>query len=374
MRCPLARAKAVALAALLASCAGQTAGSGSSAATPSAADPVDAAVLATMRAAHIPGASVAVVKNGKVVKLQGYGLADVEQSVPATPQTIYQSGSMGKQFTAMAVVMLAEAHALSLDDPITKYLGDRNPQWRRVTIRHLLTHTGGISSAALDDADTTQDSTDTELLDAIAAQKLDFPPGTQWKYSNCGYELLGMIVKKASGQFYGDYLRDRVWRPLGMNATRIIDLRGIVPHRAPGYVWERGRLRNQPYVAQFWNTTADGAMYVDAEDMAAWAIALDARRLVSPASYGQIYAPVRLADGSTYPYGFGWSIDKDATGRIYDHEGVWQGFTGYITRHVDAGVDAVVLTNLGDSDDGDLDAAVVKIAEDLVKHYARSGR
>jgi CubicO group peptidase (beta-lactamase class C family) len=314
------------------------------------ADPADDLVAHAMHADHIPGLSLAVVKDGSVVKMRGYGWADVEQHVAATPQTVYQTGSIGKQFTSMLVMMLVGDGVLRLDDKITKYLGTPNPAWRDITIRMLLTHTSGISNGALGDGNMSLAYTPAQVLKMIAKTPLDFTPGTKWKYSNCGYELLGFIIQKAAGTFYGDLLARRVWTPLGMTSTRIIDLADIVPHRAPGYVWDSGTLQNQPYVSQSWNTTADGSMYTSVEDMVKWIGALDAQRFIGATAYREMYAPVRLANGRTKPYGFGWELDSYKGGRVYEHDGVWQGFTGVVARYVDAHVDVVVLSNMGDSD------------------------
>ncbi|MBV8245548.1 MAG: beta-lactamase family protein [Candidatus Eremiobacteraeota bacterium] len=326
--------------------------------------PIDTEIVAAMRAAHVPGLSIAVVKNGSVVLMRGYGLADVEQGVPANAQTVYQTGSIGKQFTALLVLMLAERGILHLDDPIVKYLGAPNPAWRAITIRELLTHTSGISNSALDKAQLTLDYTNDQILKMIASYPLDFPPGTRWSYSNCGYELLGFIVQKATGRFYGDLLAEYVWKPLGMHATRIIDLAGIVPHRAPGYVLTRDRkLANQYWVSQSWDSTADGAMLTTVEDMTKWDRALDGQQLISAASYRQMYTPVRLKNGKTHPYGFGWDLETYRGGRVYSHGGVWQGFTGFNIRYVDAHVDVVVFTNLGEND------AAEAIARRTARYY-----
>jgi D-alanyl-D-alanine carboxypeptidase len=333
---------------------------------PARADTADDLVAQAMRKDHIPGLSLAVVKNGSVVKLRGYGWADVEQHVAATPQTVYQTGSIGKQFTAMLVLMLAGDGVLRLDDTITKYLGTPNPAWRDITIRMLLTHTSGISNDALDDGNLSLTYTNDQVLRMIAKTPLDFTPGTKWKYSNCGYELLGFIIQKATGTFYGDLLARRVWTPLGMTSTRIIDLADIVPHRAPGYVWDAGKLQNQPYVSQSWNTTADGSMYTTVEDLVKWIAALDAQRFVSAAAYREMYTPVRLANGTTKPYGFGWRLATYEGGRVYYHDGVWQGFTGAVHRYVDAHVSVVVLSNMGDSD------AVSGLGESIARAYIKA--
>jgi CubicO group peptidase (beta-lactamase class C family) len=326
---------------------------------------LDDFIVVTMQKAHVPGLSIGVLKDGKIVKLRGYGLADVEQNVPAAPQTVYQTGSIGKQFTAMLIMMLAEKGVLSIEDPITKYLGTPNPAWKGVTIRELLTHTAGISNAGLDRADLTHSYTEDQTIKLIAAYPLDFEPGTKWTYSNPGYELLGFIARRATGRFYGDLLEEWVWRPLGMKSTRIIDLAGIVPDRAPGYIWDHGKLTNQYYVSQGWDSTADGSMLTTAEDMLLWDRALDEGKLVGAASYRQMYSPVRLKDGTTFPYGFGWRLKQYNGGRFYGHGGVWQGFTGENDRYVDSRVDVVVFTNLGDND------AAEEIARRVAQYYIK---
>ena len=325
------------------------------------ADAADDLVAKAMRQDHVPGLSLAVIRDGRVVKLRGYGWA-VEQKVRATPQTVYQTGSIGKQFTAMLVMMLVGEGVLHLDDSITAYLGTPNPAWRAITIQELLTHTSGISNDALDDADLTRHYTDAQVLAMIAATPLDFKPGTKWKYSNCGYELLGFIVKNATGRFYGDLLAERIWKPLGMTSTQIIDVNGV-PRLAQGYVWKHGKLHDQDFVSQSWDSTADGSMYTTVEDMVKWLAALDAHRFVSAAAYRRIYTPVRLANGKTKPYGFGWELDTYRGGRVYEHDGVWQGFTGEVARYVDAGVSVVVFSNMGDSD------AVGGLADEIARAY-----
>src|SRR5262249_1304649 len=155
---------------------------------------------------RIPGLSVAVVRNGEVIKAQGYGLANVELQVPATKDTIYSSGSVGKQFTATAVMQLVEDGKIGLDDKISKYLDGTPEAWKDVTVRHLLTHTSGVKDIT-NHLNWRKDYTDPELLKEAAQFPLDFPPGENWRYSNTGYVLLGILIKKASGKFYGDWLK-----------------------------------------------------------------------------------------------------------------------------------------------------------------------
>ena len=174
-------------------------------------DPIDTIVRDEMRSQRIPGMAVAVITRGEVIRAQGYGLANVEHNVPVTDRTIFQSGSLGKQFTATAVMLQVQDGKLSLSDPIGKYF-DGPDAWRAITVRHLLNHTSGIPDYNDGQLDYRRDYTEDELVKFAASLPLDFTPGAEWKYSNTGYILLGALVRKVSGAFYGDVLRDRCSR------------------------------------------------------------------------------------------------------------------------------------------------------------------
>ena len=224
-----------------------------------AGDSIDAFVSAEMSRQRIPGLSLAVVRHGVLAKAKGYGLASVELAVPATPRTVYQSGSVGKQFTAAAVMMLVEKGALSLDDRIARFLPEAPDAWRDITVRQLLTHTSGMGDYT-ERIDLHRDYAPEELLKFAAAQPLEFPPGQKWSYSNSGYMVLGILIQRVSGQFYGDMLRDRIFKPLGMDTARVISEADIVPNRAAGYRLVDGTLKNQDWVAPRLNTTGDGSL------------------------------------------------------------------------------------------------------------------
>jgi CubicO group peptidase (beta-lactamase class C family) len=317
---------------------------------------VDAAVESQRTAQKIPGVAVAICHDGKLLKATGYGLANVELNVPVTPETIFQTGSVGKQFTSMAIMTLVEQRKIALDDKITKYLPESPSSWKTITVRQLLTHTSGIADYGGEE-DTMgkgvinfrRDYTEEELIQAFAKMPMDFPPGEKWSYSNTGYVLLGIIIHRATGEFYGDYLQQRIFKPLGMNSTRIISEADIVPHRSAGYRLVKGELKNQQWVSPTLNTTADGALYTNVLDLAKWDAALDARQFVSAASYQLMWSPVKLNNGNTYPYGFGWALSEKDGKRIVSHDGAWQGFTMNITRHIDDRFTVIVMTNL-DSD------------------------
>ena len=314
---------------------------------------VDDFVGAEMREQRIPGLELEVLRDGKVVKAQGYGLANVELDVAVKPETVFQTGSVGKQFTATAVMMLVEEGKVGLDDKLSKYLAGTPAAWKAVTVRNLLTHTSGIA----DYTDSTYtkagglinlrgDYTEAELYQKLTQLPLTFETGTKWKYSNTGYVLLGFVIHKVTGEFYGDFLQERIFRPLGMSATRIISEADIVPNRASGYELVKGEIKNQEWVSATLNTTADGALYTNVVDLGKWDAALYTERLLKRGSFEQMWTQVRLKDGKTYPYGFGWFLNEVNGHRLIEHDGAWQGFTMNISRYVDDRLTVIVMTNL----------------------------
>jgi CubicO group peptidase (beta-lactamase class C family) len=322
---------------------------GASAQTTAKGEEVDRYVAAQLKEQKIPGAALAVVNDGRIVKTEGYGLENVELDVPVKPATIFQTGSVGKQFASMAVMMLVEEGKVGLDDHVSKYFPGAPASWKEITVRRLLTHTSGIPDYTEKVINLRQDYTEEELLKKFETLPLDFAPGDKWKYSNTGYALLGFLIRKVTGQFYGDFLHDRIFKPLGMNATRIISEADIIPNRAAGYQLVKGELKNQEWVSPTLNTTADGALYTTVLDMAKWDAALYTEKLVKKSSLEQMWTPVRLNNGSTYHYGFGWDLNRVNGRRLIEHGGAWQGFTTFIARYVDDRLTVIVLTNL-DSD------------------------
>ncbi len=311
------------------------------------ADKIDDYVETEREAQHIPGLALLVVDDGKIVKQQGYGLANVEHQVPVKPETIFQSGSVGKQFTAAAVLLLVEDGKLALDDPVRKHLPDAPESWQPMTIRHLLSHTSGLRGMPLD-FDYRRDYTEDELLETIFGLRLATKPGYSWGYSNAGYVTLGILIHKVSGVPYGEFLRQRVFEPLGMTATRVISDTDIVANRAAGYRLVDGELKNHKWVSPTMNSTADGSLYFNIVDLAKWDAALDGDALLSDASRKAMWTPQLLFDGkpNKASYGFGWVCVDTPGQRRVAHGGAWQGFTTYIARYLDDRLTVVVLTNL----------------------------
>jgi CubicO group peptidase (beta-lactamase class C family) len=306
---------------------------------------IDDFVKAEMQKQKIPGVSLAVVKNGKIMLAKGYGFSNLEHQVPVKPETIFQSGSVGKQFTATAVMMLVEEGKISLDETISKYLGDVPESWKNITVRHLLTHTSGMTDYP-GDFDFRRDYTEDELLIRAKAVPTSFQPGEKWQYSNLGFVTLGIIIHKVSGKFYGDFLQERIFKPLQMTTARIISEADLIPNRAAGYTLVKNELKNQEWVSPSLNTTADGALYVNVYDMAKWDEALYGEKILKKASLDQMWTPGKLNDGKTFPYGFGWALAEVNGHRIIQHGGAWQGFKSYVARYPDAGLTVIVFANL----------------------------
>lgn len=313
---------------------------------------VDSLVAAEMQRQRIPGVAVAIVRSGQVALAKGYGQANVEHAVPVTDETIFQSGSLGKMFTVAAVMLQVEDGKLSLSDPITKFFPGAPDAWRAITVRHLLTHTSGIPDYTTDEFDYRKDYTEDELATLAFAQRLEFPPGARWNYSNTGFALLGFIVRRVSGTFYGDVLAERVFTPIGMTTARIITEADIVPHRAAGYRLEGAALKNQQWVSPVTNTTADGSLYFSLRDMLAWESAVKRRAILTPDSWKMILTPVTLNSGKTYPYGFGWFVDVRGGQPYQSHGGAWQGFKTQFSRFIGDDLSIIVLANLSQADPG----------------------
>jgi len=333
-------------------------------------DKVDSYVKAQMDTQKIPGLSIAVMRNGEIVKAKGYGLANVELNVPAKPETVYQSGSMGKQFTATAVMMLVEEGKIALDDKITRYFPDSPESWSNITVRNLLTHTAGTTDYPKD-FDFRRDYTEDELLKKAQAIPLAFEPGEKWSYSNLGYVTLGILISKVTGKFYGEFLSERIFKPLGMSSARIISEADIVPNRAAGYRMAKGELKNQEWVSPSMNTTADGSLYLTVLDVAKWDAALYTEKLLKKSSLAQMWTPVKLNSGVTRPYGFGWAFGNVGGHSIIEHGGAWQGFTSHIARYVNEKLTIVVLTNRAGANPGNIAHGIARLYNSDLAPVAR---
>jgi D-alanyl-D-alanine carboxypeptidase len=307
--------------------------------------------------------AVAVMKDGRLVLARGYGYADLENSVPATAETVYRLGSITKQFTSMAIMQLAEQGRLALDDELTEFLPDYPTQGNKVTIHHLLNHTSGIKSyTSLPGFFRTarQDLSPDDMLALFKDQPFDFEPGTKWQYNNSAYYLLGMVIEKASGQTYAEYLADHVFKPLGMHATRYGDTRPLIPHRAQGYKRARGEIVNDDPISMTAPSSA-GALVSNVLDLIKWHQALEAGDFLSSPSYEAMYRPTTLADGKIQNYGYGWGLGETSGHRKLSHGGGINGFSTMIARYPDDRLAVVVLSNTAGAPAGGIEARIAKV-------------
>lgn len=298
--------------------------------------------------------AVLVAQSGKPLLAKGYGMANYEWSIPAAADTRFRLGSITKQFTAMAVLLLEQDGKLSVDDPVSRHWGDAPEAWRGITIHQLLTHTSGIYNyTALPGyaRDMRKTKSPAEILRDVADRPLEFQPGTQMKYSNSGYVLLGLLIEKLSGMSYAEFVRQRIFQPLGMNDTGYDSDTAIIARRAAGYERRGGELRN----AQFLDMSlphAAGALYSTCLDLLKWDAALRGQKLLNADHYRRYFTP----DKNDYAYG--WII-KESNGAVWQsHGGGINGFSTMIIRVPSKELLVVALANTMPSQAG-------KLAEDL---------
>jgi D-alanyl-D-alanine carboxypeptidase len=318
---------------------------------------LDAYVERTMAAHKLPGASIAVVKDGQVVVAKGYGLSNVEASTKATENTVYQLASVTKQFTAAATLMLVEDGKLSLDAKVAELVPGLPAAWSPVTVRHLLSHTSGIKSYTdVFGAQKTPDDkvfTKDEIIALVADAPLQFTPGERFAYCNTGYYLLGLVIEKASGKKYGDFLAERIFTPLGMTSTGLDDYADARPQRARGYNAGDGGSEPAPHTHPS-QPFAAGALVSTVVDMAKWDAALNARKLLKPASYDAMWTPFTFNDGKKSVYGFGWQLDPYRTRPRQSHGGGIRGFSTFVARYPEEKVTVIALVNQGGQGGGTL--------------------
>jgi len=318
---------------------------------------IDAAIAPYFKA-DAPGATVIVVKDGRPVLRRAYGMADTTKGVKMAPEMALRLGSITKQFTSTAILMLAEEGKLSLDDDITRHLPDYPTRGKKITIEHLLTHTSGIASYTGKPgygAGMTKDVTVAEMIDSFKNDPLDFEPGSQYRYNNSGYFLLGAIIEKISGQTYASFLEQRIFKPLGMQDTYY---EGIGHGKAPvaaghtrsaaGFGPAKPLSMTQPYAA--------GSLVSTVDDLAKWDAAIAGGKLLKPASWRRAFTSYRLADGKATNYGYGWDVNKVQGETAMGHGGGINGFATYALRLPEQKVYVAVLTN---SDAGPANPGVV---------------
>ena len=320
------------------------------------ADKVDEYLKAEMLKQHIPGVSLAVVKDGKIIKAEGYGLANLELNVPARPETVFKIGSVSKQFISAGILLLIQEGKISLDDSISKFLEGTPETWKPITVRHLLTHTSGIVREA-PGFDPLKVQSDADVIKTAYSLPLRFAPGEKWEYCNVGYFSLAEIIRKVSGKPWGEYLSDALFKPLEMNSTRTTTMTDLVQDRANGYGWREGKYSN---AAIYLALRPSGAFLSNVLDLAKWDAALYTERVLKQPSREQMWTAVKLNGGTTYPYGFGWELDSVGGHRQIHHGGSLPGFRAELSRFVDDKLTVIVLTNSDNANPGTIALGVAE--------------
>jgi D-alanyl-D-alanine carboxypeptidase len=328
------------------------------AAYPARADRVDDYVKGEMAKHRIPGVALRIVQNGKATKTAAYGRSNLELNVPVKPETVFEIGSITKQFTAAGILLLVQDGKLSVEDKLSQHLKETPDTWKDITVRHLLTHTSGLKSyTGLDGFELTKHLTQRQFIAAIAAQPLEFQPGESWKYCNTGFNLLGYVIENVSGTNYWHYMSRRVFRPLGMNRTTNRLPSVIIPDRASGYEQANRVWINRDY--DLTDVFAAGALVSTIGDLAKWNAALDGDQLLSAGTKTQMWTPAHLNNGKPTKYGYAWFIDSAGGHLNIGHGGATSGFSASIQRFPDDHLAVIILTN---TDEAVATPMAVKIA------------
>jgi D-alanyl-D-alanine carboxypeptidase len=308
---------------------------------------LDQRIRADMEVYNIPGVVVGVASRGRLVHWKGYGMANVELSVPASDSTVFEIGSISKEFVSAAVMLLVEEGRLGLDDPIHKHLPELPSEWLGVTVRQLLTHTSGIPD--YEEIQTYEAYrfrfTPEEIIRVAHTRPMDFDPGTGYYYSNTGYFLLSLMVERIEGHPLGEVLRGRIFDPLGMHQTRMADPEHIIRHRAAGYwVDYTNRLVNRD-ATQTSSTLGAGGIVSTVHDMVKWDEALYGTDLLSAESKEAMWTPVILPSGRDTQYGFGWRTGEYEGRWTVGHNGMVAGFVAAFLRIPEEEIAIIVFAN-----------------------------
>lgn len=301
---------------------------------------IDSYLQASMQGQKIPGLSVAVLRDGTLALARSYGLANVEQEAPAAPGTVFEIGTLTRQFTAVGVMMLVEQGKIALDDPILTIIPELPRNWSPVTVRHLLSHTSGIPSYTNAPGFWSHRESPisrSAILASVADMPLEFQSGGRASVSSTNYFVLGQLIEVVSGQSYAKFMTERIFQPLGMGATRVNDYGAVIKNRAAGYTLQESASAPVPSIvrnAGFQHPSrlfGEGSLVSSVYDMARWYRALVAGRVVKPATLAQMWTPAKLNDGTTTRYGFGWNVRTSPQGAtLIEQGGALAGFRSQV--------------------------------------------
>jgi D-alanyl-D-alanine carboxypeptidase len=325
----------------------------------------DSLANAALKNGPVAALSIAVVRGSDTVVMKGYGLANIENEVPATAQTVYRIGSVTKQFTSVAIMRLIEQAKLSLDDEVTKYIPNAPTQGRRVLVRHLLNHTSGIPSytdvgpafGRKMRLDLPHDS----LLAIVREDSLQFEPGTHFYYNNTGYYMLGMIVEKVTGKSYGEYLNDSLFVPNRLSSSVYCSTAPLIKRRAQGYDRRPTGLVNTDYISMNLPYAA-GSLCSSVGDLVAWTRLLHSGNLVNARSFSTMTTPVKLSSGRPMAYGYGLFMDTLGSHRRIHHGGGINGFISELAHYPNDSLTVVVLANTAPAPSEQLAENIARVA------------
>ncbi|HEY3413607.1 MAG TPA: serine hydrolase domain-containing protein [Armatimonadota bacterium] len=333
---------------------------------PGHADRVDDLIRNVMHKTHVPGLSMAIVQNGKVIRAQGYGFANLELKAPATPETVYSLHSVSKQFCATGIMLLVRDGKVGLDDPVTEYFPGTSPAWDGITVRHLLHHTSGIPDYLNDNLNLNLEpnAPDSAIPPAVARFPLKFKPGEKYAYSNTGYVMLALIIHQVSGAPDPVLLADRVFKPLGMTATRNANSMAVIPHRAARYVWNAGVFVNGAPPGDS-AEISDGGVLSTVLDLAKWDISLDTDKVLTAAERRQMWTPGTVTDPSGCKYGFGFFVDTyRGRPRIWHYGSSGVGQRAVIAQFPKDRLSVILLVNGGEP-------VLTRLANQVADHYLK---
>lgn len=322
------------------------------------ANQLDKSIDQEIQKRKIPGLSVAVIKDGKVIRATGYGFANLELRVSATKDTVYEIGSISKQMASEALMLLVEDNKVNLDDSINKYLPPNAPTtWQKITVRDLLNHTSGLKDwTEIKDFSYRREYTAEEFISLVKDFPLLFQPKDNWSYSNTNLPLIGIIVEKASGKSYEDFVTERILKPLNFPTIRFKHQEDVVPNRATGYQWRNEKWENgEPFRPKV--IAASGGILASAVDLAKWWEAVLNGKVVKQTSLNEMLKPAKLNDGRSVPHGFAFFIDSFNGNKVIQHFGSTVGGFGSIVKYYPN--EKITLAVIGNLEDGGFGAEYI---------------
>jgi len=304
-------------------------------------DPIDDMVNISMKERHIPGIAIGIMRKGEIVKIAGYGKANLENNVPVSQKSVFKLASVSKHFIAAGVLKLVEEGKVSLDDSIRKHLTDAPESWQPITVRQLLSHTSGLARE-IQGWSPLENYTEEQLTAAAFQTPFRSKPGEKHEYCNTGYFVLGFLISKISGMPWSKFLEEKFFRPLQMASTRTTTDRELIPNRVDGYIWNgKTWFRSGPLMS----VRTSGSLVSSMEDLAKWEKALSEGKVLSAKSILEAWSQQSTNDGKKFDYGFGWIVKSVKGNKIVEHGGAYEGFRTLYRRNLDSGLTIIVLLN-----------------------------